>query len=433
MDARDHAQTYRRYLVVALIAVVVLTVAAVWVAFVLFDPTPPRTIAMATDPEGSISAELGKRYQQILARYGIEVRLVPSVGAVENVAHLSDPKSGISVGIIPSGITNQQQSPELASLGTLFYEPLWFFIHATHRALRHESLQGMRISVGPEGSGTHTLSVEFLARVGIIDQNARLLPLTAQVAAEKLVHGEIDAMALLAAWESPVVRQLLAAQDVSLVSVPRADVFVALYPFLSKVVLPAGVGDMVNNRPPTDVVLLAPKASLVVRKDLHPAIQYLLLEAATAIHSGPGIFRKAGQFPAAESIDLPLSSEAHRFYKAGPPFLQRHLPFWLAVLAQQLLVLLIPVLAVLYPLLRVLPAAYSWVMRRRVFTLYNELKLLEDQMLSRDAQKSAADLTARLDRLEERASRFRLPVSFRPLLYALRLHIALVRQRLREP
>jgi hypothetical protein len=111
MDARDHTQTYRRYLVAALIVVVVLTVAAVWLAFALFDPTPPRTIAMATDPEGSISAELGKRYQQILARYGIEVRLVPSVGAVENVAHLSDPKSGISVGIIPSGITNPQQCP----------------------------------------------------------------------------------------------------------------------------------------------------------------------------------------------------------------------------------------------------------------------------------------------------------------------------------
>ena len=197
--------------------------------------------------------------------------------------------------------------------------------------------------------------------------------------------------------------------------------------------LPAGVGDMVKNRPPTDVTLVAPKASLVVREDLHPAIQYLLLEAATEIHSGPGMFRKAGQFPAPESIDLPLSSYAHQFYKAGPPFLQRHLPFWLAVLAQQLLVLLIPVLAVLYPLLRFLPALYGWAMRRRVFRLYNELKRVEDQLISLDAQENAADLVARLDRLEERASRFRLPVSFRPLLYALRLHISLVRQRLQKP
>jgi TRAP-type uncharacterized transport system substrate-binding protein len=431
MAVRDYPLLYRRYLVVALIAVVVLTVAAACLAFALLQPTPPRSIAMATDPEGSISAGLGKRYQEILARNRIEVRLVPSVGAVENVARLRDPKSGISVGIIPSGITNQQQSPELVSLGTLFYEPLWFFYRG--RIETYRGLHGLRISVGPEGSGTHALSIEFLARLGIADKSsAELLPLTPQVAAEQLLHGEINASAMLAAWESPVVRQLLSADDVTLASAPRADAFVALYPFLTKVVLPAGVGDMVTNRPPTDVVLLAPKASLVVRNDLHPAIQYLLLEAATEIHSGPGMFRKAGQFPAAESIDLPLSSHAHQFYKAGPPFLQRHLPFWLAVLAQQLLVLLIPVLAVLYPLLRFLPALYGWAMRRRVFRLYNELKRLEDQVASLDAPENSADILARLDRLEDRASRFRLPVTFRPLLYALRLHINLVRQRLQE-
>jgi TRAP-type uncharacterized transport system substrate-binding protein len=432
MAVRDYALAYRRYLVVAVIAVAILTVAAMWLAFALLQPTPPRTIAMATDPEGSISADLGRRYQQILARNGIEVRLVPSVGAVENVARLRDPKSDISVGIIPSGITNQQQSPGLVSLGTLFYEPLWFFHRITDRPVRHESARGMSISIGPEGSGTHALASEFLARVGIVARNAHLLSLTPEAAAEKLLHREIDAAILLAAWESPVVRRLVAAPEVNLLSIPRADAFVALYPFLTKVVLPAGVGDMVNNRPPADVVLLAPKASLVVREDLHPAIQYLLLEAAREIHSGPGMFRKAGQFPAPESIDLPLSANAHQFYHSGPPFLQRHLPFWLAVLAQQLLVLVIPALAVLYPLLKFLPALYGWAMRRRVFGLYNELKRIEDQLASRDVHQTPADLVARLDRLEERASRFRLPVSFRPLLYALRLHMNLVRQRLQK-
>jgi hypothetical protein len=86
-----------------------------------------------------------------------------------------------------------------------------------------------------------------------------------------------------------------------------------------------------TDRPPEDVVLLAPKASLAVRADLHSALQYLLLDAAVQIHSQPGIFQKAGQFPAAESIDLPLSGEAHRFYKSGPPFLQGYLPFWIAI------------------------------------------------------------------------------------------------------
>jgi TRAP-type uncharacterized transport system substrate-binding protein len=432
MATRDYRQPHRKYFLIALIAVLILTVAAGWVAFALFNPTPPRTIAMAADPEGSNSGELGKRYQEILARSGVEVRLVATVGAVENVALLRDPKSDVSVSIIPSGITDAKQSPDLVSLGALFYEPLWLFHRASEGMRKHEDLSGRSISIGPEGSGTHAFATEFLARVGVIDSSAKLIPLTPEAATEKLLNGEIDVAAFLAVWESPSVRKLVSAPDIVLASVSRADAFVALYPYLSKVVLPAGVGDMVKNRPPTDVVLLAPKASLVVRKDLHPAIQYLLLEAAREIHSGPGMFRKAGQFPAAESIDVPLSTHALQYYKTGAPFLQRHLPFGLAVLAQQGLVLLIPVLGVLYPMLKFLPALYAWGMRRRVFRLYGELKFLEDELLSRKAQDEVTDLTARLDRLEDRASHFRLPVSFRPLLYALRLHINLVRQRLQN-
>ena len=125
---------------------------------------------------------------------------------------------------------------------------------------RHEDLNGRTISIGPEGSGTHALALEFLARVGIIDEitpsSFRFAP---EVATEKLLHGEIDGVALLASWESPVVRQLVSAQDIVLASVPRADAFVALYPFLNKVVLPAGVGDMVKNRPPTMSCCLRPR------------------------------------------------------------------------------------------------------------------------------------------------------------------------------
>ena len=424
MAARNSPLMLRRSLVVASIVAVILTATAIWLGFVLLHPTPPRTIAMATDPEGSLSAGLAEQYRELLARDGIDLRLVPSVGAVETVAHLRDPKSGISVGIIPGGITNRQDSPGLVSLGTLFYEPLWLFYHGPRRAEKHENLRDRRVSIGPEGSGARALSLELLARIGIIDQRNTLLSLAPQAAAEKLLHGEIDVVIMLGAWESPLVRQLLVAKDVHLANVTRADAYVALYPYLSKLVLPAGVGDMAENRPPTDVTLLAPKASLVVRRDLHPAIQYRLLEAAAQIHSGAALFRKAGEFPAPESIDLPLSDHARQFYKTGPPFLQRHLPFWLAVLVQQLLVVLIPVLGLLYPVLRFAPQVYDWVVQRRVFALYGELKLLEDALAARAAQDDITDLVARLGELEERASRFRPP------LYTLRLHLSLVRQRL---
>ena len=201
-----------------------------------------------------------------------------------------------------------------------------------------------------------------------------------------------------------------------------------MYPFLNKLILPAGVADLAENRPPTDVLLIAPKASLVVRDDLHPAIQYLLLDAASQIHSGPGVFHKEGQFPAPESIDLPLSTHARQFYKTGSPFLQRNLPFWLAVLAQQLVVLLVPVVGMVYPLLRFSPKILLSIQSRRVYKLYSELRLLERELASPGSTKEDNDLTERLDQLHDRASRLWVPTSLTPQLYNLRLHIRLVRE-----
>jgi len=350
-----------------------------------------------------------------------------------NHFRLRNPRSGVSVGFVQGGTTSQQQSPELVSLGTLFYEPLWFFYRDVHLERGLSGLRGKRISIGPEGSGTRALTLKLLALNGIDQSFAELLPLTPQMAGEKLLGGEIQAAIMLTSWESAVVRRLVSATDTNLVSFPRADAYVALYPFLNKLVLPTGVGDLAKNRPPMDTVLLAPKASLAVRNDLHPAIQYLLLDAASEIHGGPGIFQKAGQFPAAEAIDLPLSDSARQFYKSGRPFLQRYLPFWLAVLVGQLLILAIPVVGVLYPMLRLAPAAYAWGMRRRIYRLYGQLKFLEAELERRGTQQGdVKDLVAKLDRLEERANRFRVPTAFAHMVYTLRQHMSMVRARLEK-
>jgi TRAP-type uncharacterized transport system substrate-binding protein len=427
---QDHGQRRRRYVVIVWLLAVVVVVLGMWISVTWLSPTPPRAVTMAVDSESS-TPELAARYRGILVRDGIELRLVSTAGAVESVARLNDARSGVSIAIVPSGITNAHDSPGLVSLGTLFYEPLWFFYRGREPIRSREALRGMTISIGAEGSGTRLLSLEFLARAGVIEQQfANFVALAPQEATGKLRRGEINAAVMLAPWASPLVHELLAADDIRLIHFNRAEAWVALYPYLSELVLPAGVGDMAKDRPPANVMLVAPKASLVVRDDLHPAIQYLLLRAAGELHSSPELFRKAGQFPAPESLDLPLSEHAVQYYKSGRPFLQRYLPFRLAVLAQQLLVLLIPVLGVIYPLLRFVPAIYGWAMRHRVFSLYGELRFLEQELDSADAKTNPADLLERLNRLEERASRFRVPVAFRPLLYTLRLHITLVRQRI---
>ena len=263
-----------------------------------------------------------------------------------------------------------------------------------------------------------------------MDQGAAdLLTLPPEDAADKLLAGEIDAAALLASWDAPVVQQLITNNEVELFNLAHADAYVALYPFLSRVTVPRGVGDLAKDLPPADVTLFASKASLVIRKELHPAIQYLLLSTAMQIHSGVSMFHRAGRFPAAEGIELPLSREAVQFYKSGQPFLQHNLPFWMASLVGHLLVLLIPIIAVLYPTFRALPGLYGWLMRRKIARLYGELRFLEDEIAG-VGPTDRAQLTARLDGLEKQANQLRMPIVYESMMYLLRHHISIVRNRL---
>ncbi len=408
----------------------VLTVAALWFAINTFSPLPPRTVTLAAGVEGGAYYHYAQRYRKILARSGIDLKILATAGSLDNLKRLNDPNSGVDVTFLQGGTPGARDAHQLESLGTVFYEPLWFFCRAGTREKGVETLRGGRISIGPEGSGTRALVLELLKRNGMAEGFAELLPLTFAEAAEKLLVGEIDAALVLASWESPVVQRLLASEKIDLLGFPRSDAYVALYPYLNKEILPAGIGDLVRNRPPEETLLLAPKASLVVRGDLHPAIQYLLLDAAEQVHSAPGLFRKAGQFPAGESLELPLSDEARRFYKSGQPFLQRYLPFWLAVMLGRLLFMLIPLLGILLPLMKIVPALFGWQIRRRIYKLYYELRMIEHAWETRDEAGGADEAVAQLDRLGERASRLWLPVSSMGALYQFKEHLALVRRRI---
>ena len=424
MNIGDYVNKFRRHLAV------VGTVAVFFGAGVfIVESLPPRTVLMATGAEGGANYEIGTRYREILAKEGVKLQLLPTSGSLENLRRLRDPRSGVSIGFIQGGTTTRKDAPELESLGTIFFEPLWLF-RRSEIADGIQGLRGRRLSIGPEGSGGRALALKIIERTKIDSIVGELSAFAPKVVAEKLIAGDIDAAFIVTAWESPVVQSLLNTKGIELSSAQHADAFVAIYPFLHKLVLPAGVVDLLMNRPPTDVVLLAPKASLAVRADLHPALQYLLLNAAVQVHSQPGIFHQAGQFPAAESIDLPLSEEAQRFYKNGRPFLQGYLPFWIATLVEKVLVVMIPLAVLLYPVFRFLPQSYDWIMQLRIRRLYDEIRSIESEMEAQGTEINASALNAKLDLIDQRANHLQLPTVYASSLYTLRSHIDLVRTRL---
>lgn len=251
---------------------IAVTAAAIACAFLLMlRNMPPHQIVMATGREGDAYYEIGERYRTALSHDNVQVQLVPTAGSVENLAMLRRPHPRTDVALIEGGILSAADTSGVDLLGTVFYEPLWWF---HKREIRGETdlLRGQRISIGPEGSGTRALSRQLLERTRMEGQVGELLALEPQEAGKKLLAGEIDMAFMMTSWESPVVQQLLADDRVTLSSFLHADAFIALYPFLNKVVVPRGVIDIAKDRPSNDVVLIATKASLVVRKDLHPAI-----------------------------------------------------------------------------------------------------------------------------------------------------------------
>jgi TRAP-type uncharacterized transport system substrate-binding protein len=395
------------------------------------NPFPPKTITMATGPEGSAYREYGLRYQEFFRRAGVDLRLVPTAGGFDNLSRLRDPGSGVSVAFVESGVTNRTKSPELVTLGAVTVEPLWLFFRGHPQGTVANRLVGKRISIEAEGSGTRVLARRLLELNGVADSSVTLLGLSPEQSAEALLRGEIDGAVMLTSWQSPAVRKLLAADGIVLVGYPRADAYVALLPILDKVILPQGVADLARNIPPADVPLLAVESNLVVRPGLHPALQYLLLEAASEIHGGRDVFHPTGRFPAPGTIDLPLSDQARTYYKSGRPFVYRYLPLWLAGLAERLLIVLIPLFAVVFPLASVLPRLFAVVTERRMFVMYRELKLVE-QALETSGPIAVDQLAATLGDLGHRANHIWVPLTYSQRLFILKSHIALAQEHLEK-
>ena len=414
-------------------------------AYYLLKPAPPQRVVLATGPEQGAYAAFGKHYAQELKRYGIEVVLRSSPGSRENLRLLRDPKQDVQLAFVQGGSSETQRTPEqeaeappLTSLGSMFYEPVWLFyrVEAAKKVNREglltdvSQLRGLRVNVGARGSGipgmvNRLLQANLMERDDIQRSN---LDLTQAVIA--LLGGELDAVALVSAPESPLVQMLLQTPGIRLFEFAQAEAYARRYRYLSAVTLPRGVVDLSRNVPPRDVPMIAATCSLVAREEVHPALVQLFVQAANRIHGSGGWIAPAGRFPTPLNTEFPLARDAERYYRGGPPLLQRYLPFWLANLVDRMWVALISIIAVLIPLARVLPPIYEFRIRSRIFRWYRHLRQIEDKLARKVAPPD--ELLAELAKLEDKAERIMVPLSYTDELYSLRGHISLVRERLRQ-
>jgi hypothetical protein len=409
--------------------VLLLSAVAIWIAFHFVRPAPPDTITMASGPEGSSLWNYAERYRKILARNRVKLKILPTEGTLDNLKKLADAKA--DVGFVQGGLSNLANTGDLVSLGSVFYEPVAVFYRGAPLE-RLAELKGRRIAVGQEGSGTRILALSLLKANGIEPKGAtRLLDLQGKDAEVALIKGTVDAAFLMGDSATPAsMRELLHARGIRIFDFAQGDAYVRRFTYLSKLELPPGSLDLGRNVPMKSLTLIAPTVELIARRDLHPALSDLLIEAARELHGRATLIQRAGEFPSPLEHEYPIGSDAARYYKSGKSIAYRHLPFWAASLVDRALVVLLPIILVLIPGLRLVPTLYGWRTKSRIYRRYGELMALERAAMAQPTSEQRTELLKRLDDIEKSVIVLKMPGSFADQVYVLREHINFVREQL---
>jgi len=428
MKSDDLATLTRRDRMRFIALVVVLVAVSVWISARFLQPAPPRHFVLASGAGFGLYHQYAERYKVALAREGVTVEERLTNGAADNLRLLLDPASGVDVAFMQGGIANADAAAKIEMLASLYYEPLWVFYRDAKVLSQLNDLRGKRIAIGAPGSGTRVFVEPLLEFNAVQQENSQLLPLGGDEAAHALQAGDIDAVMLVGGAATPAIVALLRDPAIRLMNFSRADAYTRRFPYITKLVLPAGTVDLALDIPSQDVTLIGTKAMLAARPGLHPALVNLLLDAASDLHSRQGNFETAGEFPAIAPVDLPVSNDAERHKKFGPSVIHRLLPFWVATFVERFVILVLPLIIIMVPVVNYFPVFLRWRVRSRVYRWYGELTLLERDVATRKGVLPVEKWLNDLDRIEHAVEGIRTPASFASEAYTLREHIGLVRR-----
>ncbi len=413
---------------------VAIAVAGFTIAWLCMAPAPPKELTIAAGQRDGAYYRYCSRYAECLAENGITLHVRETGGSVENYDLLLN-DDDIDIAIVQGGTSpNTTAAGELESIASVYPEPLWIFCRADETVTDIRQLKGLKVAIGPVGSGTRCMSEQILKANGLnaSDRSFQADTRTGFEAAAALRRGELDAALFVTSADAAYVKELIRCPDVRLLNLRRQQAYAQLYPWLQPITLAQGVVDLQKNLPAEDVAMIAPSASLVASTDLHDAFVPLFLQAAQQVHGLGGMFVRPGEFPNATLVEHSLNRSAADYFKHGPSFFDRYLPFWVSSLISRTRILLVPLLTLLIPLMRLTPPIYRWRIRSRIYRWYEVLRQIDQDLSREHTGRSILVHRAELERMEAELQEIQVPLSYMEEFYNLRLHLELVNRRVNE-
>jgi hypothetical protein len=336
----------------------------------------------------------------------------------------------VDVGFVQGGTAHAVETTGLTALGGVFDEPVRVFHRRPLPVGALADLRGLRVGVGEPGSGTRLLALELLRDSGITAANATLrdLPMAETAAAPRA--GSVDVAFVVASPRAPIVRDLLTTPEIGLLSVRRHLAYRSRHPYLTSLSIGEGMIDMARNVPPADTILLAARASLVVRDGIHPDLVRLLLYAADRVHGTVGAGEQSRRFPTDSFVELPLNDTAARYLRRGPSWLERTFPFWVAGILDRLVLIVLPVVTLLPALFGFVLPMFERRTRARIARWYATLRSAEQRCATADGESLASEIGRLRDVRRHVADLTDTPVLHLGELYDLLMHIDRALERL---
>jgi TRAP-type uncharacterized transport system substrate-binding protein len=407
-----------------------IVLAVLYIIYQLVDPLPPRRFAIAAGIPGTGYDVFARQYAQILTRDGVDLEVHNYASAIEHFDVLRDATSPVQAALTTFGFTQPSDAATLYSLGGISDTAIFLFYKNAEPITRFAQFRGKRLSIGMPRTALRTLMLDVLKATGALDDSIHLSDLDYREAIDALIAGEIDVAMVATQIDDSLLQRALGAPGIQLMNVAQAEAIAKTVPGLKHVVLWRGLISLDRDIPDSDIDLLALRNRLLVRKDLHPALQYLLLEAMREVHGAPGPFNRLGEFPAEQPNDLPLSPTAQAFYRSGQTFWQRYTSFWLTSLLNRIVFFVIPIVAMLIPVIGFAPRFYRWLYVRRIDQLHRALGNLERELAQSADTCRFVEYQTRIAEIESSVRLLKVARPFEVDLQRLRIHLRLVQEDL---
>ncbi len=429
-------QMYRlRVWVIYLPACLVSLALFFWLGWIAF-PSPPSTVTITSGAKEGMYYLHAQRYAAALRNYGLEVNILESAGSAQNIERLRDAIGTAQIGFVQGGFGQLDRAEpsegrtNIQTIANVDVEPVWIF----SRNKNIDSLlqlQGTRVSIGQEGSGSRLVAIKLLEQVRLEPKDLIVSETTGISAVKALTEGTIDAAIFVASPSAPIVAAMLAAPGVGLVTLKRSSALIERIPYLEPRLVAQGMLTATGRQPEQDAVMLTTIASLVVSENLHPAIKRVTAATAKLVHREAGLFHKAGDFPNLRRVDFSSSPDARTTLLHGLSWVEENLTVAQAQWVWRLLLIGLPLALLWCALCLALPAFMHWTIESYVNRWYGELKFIEhDLETTKLSDLDYAKHNIQLRAIGTALSNFDAPPEFMKRLFMLQQHTDFVRNKL---